>query len=876
MALKTKQTARKVPWAKIARLYPALQLLIVVTPLAAIVALPFITQEREWLPTADKARALLATLLTAQSAIAALTLAVTLFVMQGVNTRRDADDRMYREYIRRSWVQPIFWGSITAVGITGSVFLAVELFSDLETTQKIAPGLVNLSLVAAIAFFANLVFSGLLFKRALHLAHPEHWATLRRNVNEDDVRNSVQAYLGRRQRAIMSLDISNPDISVLFPEHGEGSADEAVRSLIDDARRAMADTRISEFKRSIESIKALIEYAMTEIERGNIPWGAPGSQADWPPLRELGSNFYAFRAEVIREGNRDYILELLDFDSWLVYTAATKCCGELLSVGLNGQRRNNLLTLANASSELKDIIQRQTSTFFDQVIFGTGPEVAYPFVLEIIKMKEQMLSDSMVLDLKEDFLKLHEIFLPLLEKARLHWNLPSWPPSETSELYSNLEQKHRITLMGLAGRADILYESGKIADESPYTRVAREIYMRPDTLADDVVQAIKGRRNPYSSLWHDWEMEGSRDLEVRSIFTDKYPLTFFTIRLIELSGPAIPVLDLKGNGERILKWFMTNSKRLEAHARIDTGSIEEQVQYAAAALQQSVKQDEITEDYRIIASDLSDERVSTFKSTVYETASLFDPIEKIFQEEGAFSRLPYKKDHGPQERGFYEIRPKAYLAEIPSNGTISYHPLTGESWGRGLANHIMQLFCRALDQTDNTPSPLDTPEELLQAFLNAKEELGKPSKLVAVLAGNWSEIEMALYSGSHEGFVPAWQIPDTETDRIVQWGQYQGHSLLRGPKDGERRLYLVEPAAWGCFVRRQCEGNQDLHINFRTISAARAKELLAAEPNHFPDIPDMESKLRKLQTCVELAVGARIEFCVKDSSRAKKITAAGK
>ena len=83
---------------------------------AAFVYVLLETSAMDWLPSTDEAGALLGPLLGAQAAIAALTLAVTLFVMQGVSARRDVDDRMYQEYVRRSWVKPIFWGSVVAVG----------------------------------------------------------------------------------------------------------------------------------------------------------------------------------------------------------------------------------------------------------------------------------------------------------------------------------------------------------------------------------------------------------------------------------------------------------------------------------------------------------------------------------------------------------------------------------------------------------------------------------------------------------------------------------------------------------------------------------------------------------------------------------------
>ena len=82
----------------------------------AITATIFLTPPFAKLPAAEARQgALLGNLLTAQAAIAALTLAVSLFVMQGTRAREDINDRLYREYLRRSWVTHIFWNSLLAV-----------------------------------------------------------------------------------------------------------------------------------------------------------------------------------------------------------------------------------------------------------------------------------------------------------------------------------------------------------------------------------------------------------------------------------------------------------------------------------------------------------------------------------------------------------------------------------------------------------------------------------------------------------------------------------------------------------------------------------------------------------------------------------------
>ena len=178
--------------------------------------------------------AFLGALLGAQAAIAALTLAVMLFVMQGINARRDVDDRIYAEYIRRSQVWPVFVGSMSAVAVTGAVLATERLIGDAGTIAQGVPGIPNLAILAVVALFVSLSAPVLLFARAIILAEPEHWQSLRLDVNKREVSQAVGAYLSRIRRR---------DLGILIPSAGERTANQAIRALLDDARRAMDERR---------------------------------------------------------------------------------------------------------------------------------------------------------------------------------------------------------------------------------------------------------------------------------------------------------------------------------------------------------------------------------------------------------------------------------------------------------------------------------------------------------------------------------------------------------------------------------------------------------------------------------------------------------
>ena len=150
---------------------------------------------------------------------------------------------MYAEYVRQSWVKQLFANSIAAVAVTGGTLAIANLASETSTIAQAKYGPLVLALIAICAFVANLGTAYILFRRSIRFADPAHWRQLRLEVNKRDVRQAVQVFLGRFRRAVVSHVNQEPDFTVLFPDPGEGSADEAIRALLDDASRAMFERR---------------------------------------------------------------------------------------------------------------------------------------------------------------------------------------------------------------------------------------------------------------------------------------------------------------------------------------------------------------------------------------------------------------------------------------------------------------------------------------------------------------------------------------------------------------------------------------------------------------------------------------------------------
>ena len=838
---------------------------------AAFVYFPFFTSRFSWLPELTEAQLLLGTLLTAQAAIAALTLAVTLFVMNGASARRDTDDRVYHEYIRRSWVREIFWSSLFAVFVSALV-LVVESTVSATAKEEHAPGLENLAIVAGIAFLTNLFLAAVLFEKAIALSRPQNWWAMRRAVNERDVREAVQAFVLRARRAAAAAIEGQPDVTVLFPSSVEGSANQAILALLDEGRRALADRRLGEFKQAFDSIKELIRYAMGEIQTNGIGWGRPGLQPEWPPLRELGRNLYSFREEVIRRGDRDFVFELLSFDYWLVLTGRKQDCGELYTVGVNGYRWNYQISLRIGDREFQELFRERLWGELPFVLSSVDPSEDFPFALEAVRNQEGFLDDAMQTNNPSSFALLHRVFENALQIICRHW-IEAGNQSAVGALCNQLTQAYRIALMGLAGRAVLLEEAGNLPEATPYLETIRTAHSTVGQLAGDMARAFEREDSAIYSLWSRWDMEGSLAFAVRTIYPQKYPLAWFSIRLMEFVSDDMDTPACNGQAQQIQKWFEENVEMIEKYVRdMPELGLEKRRELASNALLAAIRRDVVEEEYEIIQRELSEHKVSTFVSGVNEAAIPRYTIERAFEVAKAFNHLPSDAEDLPDERGYRVLVLKGPFAEEPSNARIAYGSWEGRDYGRGLANDVIEQFVAALEVSPQNTDSLATAKDLLAKLDELIQDLQPSGSLVIVLAGNWSDVEVELAVNEPAGFELQWRVPEDELTGDI--GRYQGFPVFRRRSFAPRELYVVDLEAWGQMVRGEYEDGRDIFVRVSPISGERAQELLEGNPNHFTDEPDEASKLRKLQTHVELTIYARFEFKVLDALRARRVVGA--
>ena len=358
------------------------------------------------------------------------------------------------------------------------------------------------------------------------------------------------------------------------------------------------------------------------------------------------------------------------------------------------------------------------------------------------------------------------------------------------------------------------------------------------------------------------------------ISPERYPLTLFTLRLIELSADTMPSVELQGKSRQVLDWFRNHARSIDGYVRADpTLTLQQRRELAEVALKAAVRSAEIAEDYTIISSEISSGRVSTLRAEVCAAAFSSNSVERLFDGAGAHVDLSADAADAPIEQVIRQWEHKGFFTASPERAHFDYVPLDGRQFGGALANDVLWRFCETLGEATELTASLDTPEELLRAIDRAVDDLSVSEHLVVVLAGNWFHLLVGLRTENLEGFEASWKLP--EADRVGEIGHYRGYPILSDEDHQGRCVYVVDLATWGHFLRARTDGDHKLRVEITPISVDRAKELLAANPKHFASEPDEASKLRKLQTHVEMVIGARTGFRVADPARARRISPIG-
>ena len=263
----------------------------------------------------------------------------------------------------------------------------------------------------------------------------------------------------------------------------------------------------------------------------------------------------------------------------------------MYTMALDGYRWNHALARRYAGGDTRGLVGDDPWDVLPVGVRALGAEASLPYVSHAAYHQGQLLSDAMHAQDPARFESLRDRFAGLLRGLRRGWG--EWPPQAATEVHEQVQRIVRLGLMGLAGRALMLRESGSIGDPSPYLGAARAEYATLMHLTADLPGALSYGRGDSALVWSQWASEGA-ERSVMRLQLERYPLTFFAVRLLELARAPMPELDLGGTARQVLEWFEANIDRLERHAHLEPGARSaERREIALGALRAAVSRDEV-------------------------------------------------------------------------------------------------------------------------------------------------------------------------------------------------------------------------------------------------------------------------------------------
>ena len=513
--------------------HPRLAAVVLLGTLAIIVAVGAVALFG-WDLEISEVRTLLGILLPAQAAIMALTFVITVFAIENVTAKRDADNRTHREYVRQTGMRPSLWGGVGAVLVTGALLIAGTLCSA---------GAPYLLIFASAAGAVNLALPVWLFERVARLAEPGHWRAIRLDLFRADVRSSVQAF---RVRTESLQTAGGYGIDATFPGPDEWLADVAVRRLLDDARRAMDEHRQDDVEKALASIRELLKDALDQLEHVWLSRGLlPTVDLQMPLVATLREALYPFREYVFSESRREHLSALWWFDHQILREAACRRRVNFFREAFGGYEDTYKIACQAGNSQVREWLQRG---YWSQLPIAISQN--QNCMEQAIRHQERLLSQAMRAQDLSTFVELNMDFGGVLLIERQHGRGLD---------IEKLDRLYRIALLGLGGLAILLAKAGRLDDPQPYLDVVRNAHSEPQQLAHDVVQAVAiAESNGHSGypLWWEWETaEDSPPGGAVYLEPQRYPLTFFSMRLLELADEPIPILDLGEKAQQIREWF---------------------------------------------------------------------------------------------------------------------------------------------------------------------------------------------------------------------------------------------------------------------------------------------------------------------------------
>lgn len=794
-----------------------------------------------WLALPEDPARVIAPLAQVQGAIAAISLAVMVLIVEAVQRREDIVDATYEVFIREALVRPVIASVLISTLGTAVAFILVRMPSYEDER--------NLALFAMISV-ATTISAILIFTfRALAILRPSQYREFKRKAYLEQVNLGLIAYTRGSIK-----DVASEPGQIIQPL-GEADADQAVEQLLRDITQAMGSQRIADVQIDMQLLRRIVCQATTTLDASGHTWTSPSGSFRWvvPVFGILRHNIPSLWRIAYETKNREYVKQV---------HGLLEDLEDLFSTYKNGEIFHLWMSCITASyqpamgwrEEMADSAGRAWRSVI-MIIYSQLPMQSGAFISDeqvsqirlIAQYFHNCASQAVESDdpkmfrrLIVEFREAHEALQPRGfvysgELPQVDWNI------------DKLLQYIRLTLSTLAGGAIALQNKGQIADSRPFVDCVAEVFGAYGR-ASDCLAAIE--RSPAilsDDPWATWDPESGDESLIRQwrpFMPDRYPVLYFitTALIYNSRKPRLKTLGaVDSYGLSIASQYWGSI--------CDVAQIpEKDRQVAWIQLEQEIGRlndlDRQAAIRKIAESPLDEDRVSQMRSDILEIfhGLLGQADNTIFGALASDDRIDYVQEQLPElPKPLTLLRcsiDKRLLMDVEVGGAIFGRNLSAE-----LQEMLMKLITEPLPMNiESTMNDIDGPETLMVAVGNALAEIQPESTLFLLRGAKAMNSWIPVLNMIHLGAL------DSRTHELaakrIRNAWRSGHNFHLTESDVPT-LSVINLTRVGILRRADIDG-VPVKIKIKEIDATRAAEL-----RHFPRL--------------ELEVTARIEFVLEDA-----------
>lgn len=824
-----------------------------------------------WLELPEDPARVVAPLAQVQGAIAAISLAVLVLIVEAVQRREDIVDATYEVFIREALVRPVIASVLISTLGTAAAFILVRTpsFEDERNLALFAMISVAITILAILSFTL----------RALAVLRPSRYHELKRKAYLEQIQIGVTARIEH-----INEIVANPTAPTVSSSATEMKAEQAMLQLLGDVAVAIKLTRPDRIEEDIATIESAFDYAAKMISDSNyndIP--KDRSQIFELPLFASASRYlpslwhasytsrvhenvrYVYRlhlhiAHLARDGVIDDLKETVVTSAMLSYQARSDWPeGVAQGVGFAwGVVRNHvwlpmLLPSAPSSSPTDTALLRT-------IVEGFQDSAASMVRDGDIAAFEQI--TAQISDLHDSLGHRHNRY----GDGELDYKI--------NQPIDDLFHDVRLALAALAGLAILSQKGGYINNARAFVNRVHEILQGQPNAGESLERLLSADKSVFAQPWSWWDdrHDGSSLSRVRTVYPTQHPVLYFiTASLID--GPDARLPQALGSahldGEDVLErhWAIMCDV---AGIRGDEQEIEKE--RILSFIEAAKSADEYRRQDRIIMTPISEEYVSRYVQEVFRVykqteISSTSIVTSVFGSADRAQILPVDDLDAPAEsllrlRGAFK---GAFMRAIETSYVA--HPSATqvvEAIEARRGQMMINLIGNRVGLTEVIPIIGD---EISMEISRVLADLQPQFPLFLITGRGTGDLWRRLHRSRSNIRPPI----STVLERMppdVEEGLRAGEVVV-SQRIGEPALYIIDVARWG-WLRQADIGDDPLQVKVHEISAERAGELLDTGLISAGD-QSREEAMRALQLQVEVEVAQRVDFVVENPSAAVRI-----